>query len=484
MSGQQKSLFRHRPGVAPLPIAAVSAVVAGLLTLVIWQSPKFISAEVQPLILDFGSFGARPQNTTESQDGDSSQQSEDASSSTSQAVSTADASASGPARRSSEPIRTQSSNGGLVLEWPRQRSQINSPVADAKSQAQNVLKEAEDFLKAGDLRRALNSARLAYSYPVNWQPGEQNPEELLTQLEALAKDPTFVDTARRAVISDINSANGRSASLRPSGIPDSAFERHSGIGVWKPASDSVGHDVVITATESHSDVENVPSFESSQHGESHVAMDGFEAASTAQFPESDSGGIPVSQPYASQPSNPTDAGTEPGRLNIGVHQQVSESTADFVAQRSLAAIERLEPRPLIITDQRTAAAPANSPIGTLTFDVLATLTTIFAVLFFGTLFLFLTVLAMGKKLLGDKGVAFRIELVNSPLTVQAGTAAAAAPTAEPASVINELKLDPDFEGILSMSEQRARQRESAIMQQFIENNVSLHKEVSENRAAA
>jgi hypothetical protein len=483
MSGQQKSLFKRRPGLAPLPIAAVSAVVAGLSTLMIWQSPRFISAEVKPLILDFGSFGARPQRTWQSQDDEPSQQSDDAEPSASEESLDSDGSASAPNRSSSAPVRTQSSNGGLVLEWPRQRSQINSAAADAKSQAQRVLKEAEDYLKAGDLCRALNSARLAYSYPVDWQPGEQHPEELLAELESLAKDPTFVDSARRAAISEINSANGRSDSMRPSGIPDNAQERHSGIGVWKQAPESDRHDVLITATDSQSGVEDFPPFVSSADGNSDNVQDVFEETSTAEVSEPSSGGTPVSQPYESQPLNPTDSALEPGRLNIGSYQQVSESTADFTAQRSLDAIERLEPRPLIITDQRTAAAPANSPMGTLTFDVLATLTTIFAVLFFGTLFLFLAVLAMGRKLLGDNGVAFRIELVNSPLTVQAG-AAAAAPAAEPASVINELKLDPDFEGILSMSEQRARQREAAIMEQFIENNVSLHKEVSENRAAA
>jgi len=481
MSGKQKSLFRRRPGMAPLPITVVSAVVAALSTLMIWQSPRFISADVKPLILDFGSFRARPQSTWQAQDDDPSQQSDDANPSTSGAAPGTNASANAPVRRSSEPVRTQSSNGGLVLEWPRQRSQINSAASDAKSQAQRILQDAKDHLKAGDLRRALNSARLAYSYPVDWQPGEPNPEELLTQLETLANDPTFVDAARRAATSEINSANGRSDSLRPSGIPDNVLERHSGIGVWKPAPDSDGHNFSITANDSQSGVEDLPPFESSTDN----AQNGFEATSTAKFPESNSGGIPVSQPYASQPLNPTAAGTEPGRLNIGINQQVSESTADFTAQRSLSAIERLEQRPLIISDQRTATAPApaNSPIGTLTFNVLATLTTIFAVLFFGTLFLFLAVIAMSKKLLGDKGVAFRIELVNSPLTVQAG-AAAAAPAAEPAPVINELKLDPDFEGILSMSEQRARQREAAIMQQFIDNNVSLHNEVSANRAAA
>ena len=116
--------------------------------------------------------------------------------------------------------------------------------------------------------------------------------------------------------------------------------------------------------------------------------------------------------------------------------------------------------------------------------MLATLTTIFAVLFFGSLFLLLAILAVGKKLIGENGVAFRIELVNnSPLTIQA---AGVAPAAAPAQSVptNELKIDPDFEGILSLSEQRARQRESAILEQFIQNNVSLHNEIGARRAAA
>ena len=92
---------------------------------------------------------------------------------------------------------------------------------------------------------------------------------------------------------------------------------------------------------------------------------------------------------------------------------------------------------------------------------------------------------MGKKLIGEKGLGFRIELVNnSPLTIQTGAAAPAAAPAAAAPATDELKIDPDFEGILSLSEQRARQRESAILQQFIENNVSLHNEIGAGRAAA
>ena len=502
MSGQKQSLLRRKLGVAPLPLAAVAAIVAGTLTLMIWQSPRSIVADVNPLVLDFGKAKDPSKRQWQNQTEDSAQQGQiatDGADAASRGTSNdSGASTGGISRRPGEPVRTQSSNGGLVLEWPRQRKEIDAAAADAKSQAQRILKEAEDYLRAGDLRRALNSARLAYSYPVKWQPGEQTPEELLTQLEALANDPTFVDAARQAAINKINSANSFPSELsapgtarisdnqlsahshlastdssRPASVADFTPEHVSGIGVWKPAPAS---ESKVAASIDSGSTQATPS-------QSDAEYNRIAKADVAQLSESNSDELAAPQPYRSQRSTSADTGVEPRRLDVATHRQVSESTADFATQRSLSPIERLDQRPLIITDQRAGSAQADSPIRTLTCDVLATLTTIFAVLFFGSLFVLLAVLAIGRKLLGEKGVSFRIELVNSPLTVQAG-AAAAAPQASPAPAAKELTLPPDFEGILSMSEQRARQRESAILQQFIENNVSLHKEISASRSAA
>ena len=446
MPGHKMSLLRRKLGLAPLSAAALAALVAGSSTLVIWQSPRNIVADVKPLIMDFGRSRIQSSSDQESEAADvASQEDSIGANSDSSGVSV-------PFRRSREPVRTQRSNGGLVLEWPQQKTNkaTESESSDARTQAKRILEEAEEYLLAGDLRRALTSARLAYSYPVKWEQGEQTPEELLAKLEALVSDPTFVATARREAISRINSANsGQTA-----------------IGVWTPATESQTSENVAFATQTESATDA-----------SNVAM-----VSASEISQPQSAGYPAFQPYQSQPTGSAASDDEPRRLNVDPHRQVSESTAEFATPAHLAPIQPLEPRPLIITDQR-AAAPAASPIGTLTFDVLATLTTIFAVLFFGSLFLFLAILAVGKKLIGDKGVAFRIELVNnSPLTIQAAGAAPAA--APPASATNELKIDPDFEGILSLSEQRARQRESAILEQFIQNNVSLHKEIGASRAAA
>jgi hypothetical protein len=470
MSGRKKSLLRRKLGIAPLPVAAMAALVSGSLTLMIWQSPRNIVADVKPLIMEFGSSKIQFSSDFQSESANGSAETETAGSGTSAGGS------SGPSRRSLEPVRTERSNGGLVLEWPQRNSTQSAETSNAKTQAKKVLTEAQDFLLAGDLRRALISARLAYSYPVEWQPGEQNPEELLAKLEALASDPTFVASARRQATSQINSAN-TSYQSGASSIVDSVSDRQTAIGVWKPA---VGGEVGVSSTGSNSG--NVALATQSQDATS------IETASASEIAERQSANYPAYQPYQSQQSNVTATDDEPRRLNIDTHRQISESTAEFMAPAQFAPINQFDPRPLIITDQRTAAAPAASPIGTLTFDVLATLTTIFAVLFFGALFLFLAILAVGKKLIGDKGVAFRIELVNnSPLTIQAGGVAPAAAPVEavaPATATDELKIDPDFEGILSLSEQRARQREAAILEQFIENNVSLHNEIGASRAAA
>ena len=305
---------------------------------------------------------------------------------------------------------------------------------------------------------------------MKWDQGEQSPEELLAKLEALASDPTFVASARRDAVNRINSANNANSynaatdSFRPDSVVDSMTSRQTAIGIWKPA--PATSDVTL-ATQPENDSSNI------------------ETVSASVDAGSESPDFPAFQPYQSQSTTSVASNGEPGRLNVDTHRQVSESTAEVAAPAQALPIQQLEPRPLIITDQR-AAAPADSPIGTLTFDVLATLTTIFAVLFFGALFLFLAILAVGKKLIGEKGVAFRIELVNnSPLTIQAAGAAPAAAPAEAQSVAtDDLKIDPDFEGILSLSEQRARQRESAILEQFIQNNVSLHNEIGASRAAA
>ena len=450
-----------------MPVAALAALVAGSSTLMIWQSPGNLVADVKPLIMDFGRSKVQSSSDVQAEAANRSLDEPSAGSNES------DSGIAGPYRRSREPVRTERSNGGLVLEWPQQKATKTAEASDAKTQAKRILEEAEEHLLAGDLRRALTSARLAYSYPVKWEQGEQTPEELLAKLEALASDPTFVATARRHAVNRINSANNASwnnaatDSLGSGSIVDSMRDRQTAIGVWKPAPAS--GDVAL-ATQSESAAKN---------------NSNIETVSGSGVSEPQSPDFPAFQPYQSQSTNSAASNGEPGRLNVDTHRQVSESTAEFATPAQVAPIQHLEPRPLIITDQR-AAAPAASPIGTLTFDVLATLTTIFAVLFFGALFLFLAILAVGKKLIGEKGVAFRIELVNnSPLTIQAaGMTPAAAPAEAQPVATDELKIDPDFEGILSLSEQRARQRESAILEQFIQNNVSLHNEIGASRAAA
>lgn len=470
MPGHKKTLFRRLFGGAPLPVAVLAALVAGSSTLMIWQSPGNLVADVKPLIMDFGRSKVQSSSDVQAEAANRSPEESAAGSNES------GSGTNGSYRRSREPVRTERSNGGLVLEWPQPKSTRTTQSSDAKTQAKRILEEAEEHLLAGDLRRALTSARLAYSYPVKWEQGEQTPEELLAKLEALASDPTFVASARRDAVNRINSANHASSSsaatdsYRPGSIVDSTSDRQTAIGVWKPApatSDVASADVAL-ATQSEND-----------------ASSNIETVSASTDSGSESPDFPAFQPYQSQSTTSAASNGEPGRLNVETHRQVSESTAEFAAPAPVAPIQPLEPRPLIITDQR-AAAPAASPIGTLTFDVLATLTTIFAVLFFGALFLFLAILAVGKKLIGEKGVAFRIELVNnSPLTIQAAGAAPAAAPVEAQSVsADELKIDPDFEGILSLSEQRARQRESAILEQFIQNNVSLHNEIGASRAAA
>lgn len=491
MSGQRESLLRRRFGVAPLPLAAGAAIVAGTLTLMIWQSPRSIVADVNPLILDFGSSGNQPQRH---------QRGESIDASTSDAGDSAN-DVDGPsergARRPGEPIRSQSSNGGLVLEWPRQRKQIDAAAADAKSQARQILEEAEAHLRAGDLRRALNSARLAYSYPVKWEADEQSPEELLAQLEALARNPVMLDAARQTAIQRINSANDLQAETSDTRTAQASVEDPQAqseqtsttsvepgavIGVWEPAP--------LPAA-------SVPTFLSSAEGSSVRPADGnsvpsmegrsdIETASATRFAEVESDNVAVVQPYQSEPYRDADASSAPRRLDVTTHPQ--QAAAEFPGTDSLRPAGTPDPRPLIITDQRTGVAAAESPVTRLTFDVLATLTTIFAVLFFGALFLFLAILAVGRKLIGKKGVAFRIELVNSPLTVSSGvmppgTVPPAQPQA-PAAPSTPLKIDPDFEGILSMSEHRARERESAILEQFIQNNVSLHQQVNASRGAA
>jgi hypothetical protein len=498
MPGQKTSLFRKKLSCAPLPVAVLAALFAGTSTLVIWQSPRNIVADVKPLIMEFGRSKVQSSNDQIPAAQNSALQG--------QAGSNETADDDGSYRRSREPVRTERSNGGLVLEWPQQKTKASDEASDAKTQAKKILEEAQDYLLVGDLRRALTSARLAYSYPVKWESGEQSPEELLTKLEALAADPTFVASARRQAISRINSANTASqtfpdagtarladnpvsqnssaetastqsaSSIRPGSIVNSLPDRQTGIGVWNPAPPAKGN------VESANSTNNQTASSFHEAGSDSGTIEMVAASETA---ERDSTIFPVLQPYQSQPSVETGADAEPRRLIVDTHRQVSESTAEFASPSQFGTINQVEPRPLIITDQRTAAAAA-SPIGVLTFDVLATLTTIFAVLFFGSLFLLLAVLAVGKKLIGEKGIGFRIELVNnSPLTIQTGAAApAAAPAAATSSVADELKIDPDFEGILSLSEQRARQRESAILQQFIENNVSLHNEIGAGRAAA
>jgi len=482
MPGQKTSLFRRKLGTAPLPVTVLAALVAGTSTLIIWQSPRNIVADVKPLIMDFGRSKVQSSNdlipgaqnaASQQQTGPNESADDD----------------SEPSRQSREPVRTERSNGGLVLEWPQEKPETKNQKSDTKAQAKKILKEAHDYLLIGDLRRALTSARLAYSYPVKWKPDEQSPEELLSKLEALIADPTFVAAARREAIDKINSANKANQtssyvgnirltdnSIGQGNVVNSLPDRQTGIGVWNTA--PIAEDEVDSAATSNSQSAVKFKINGPESGT-------IEMVAASEIAEHNSATFPALQPFRSQPAIESAADTEPRRLTIDTHRQVSESTAEFAAPSQITPNNKVDPLPLIIADQR-AAAPTASPIGTLTFDVLATLTTIFAVLFFGSLFLLLTILTAGKKLIGEKGLGFRIELVNnSPLTIQTGSAApAAAPVAASAPATDELKIDPDFEGILSLSEQRARQRESAIMQQFIENNVSLHNEIGAGRAAA
>ncbi|MDA1166594.1 MAG: hypothetical protein O3B13_26150, partial [Planctomycetota bacterium] len=391
----------------------------------------------------------------------------------------------------------------------------------------------------GDLRRALRSARLAYSYPVEWQAWEKNPKNLLAELESLLDDDDVVETARQAVIAEIMAANGKSApsetspnrrnvdaasnsfvaldsavattsSVRDISVAGHRSGKPARIGVWEavpnvrvsdvsdvepgspvptefpqarePASltqDELSDDVPLEITAGNlqepailevtrqTDSER-PSLTNSEYIGIHVDSQSAGPA-IAVDTESSSG--------------------EPASLNPAHRQDVSDSTTTYTIPLPFPSDDRLDRRTQLITDQQADVTPSQSPVQTITFDVLATLITIFAVLFFGTLFLLLTVLAMGRKLLGDKGISFRIELVNSPLTVQSRALAASADAVTVAdstasSMARPMKLDPDFEGILSMSEQRARKRESAILQQFIENNVSLHSEIRSSKRAA
>ena len=54
MPGRKNIQFRQKFGGAPLPVAALAALFAGSATLMIWQSPRNIVADVKPLIMDFG----------------------------------------------------------------------------------------------------------------------------------------------------------------------------------------------------------------------------------------------------------------------------------------------------------------------------------------------------------------------------------------------------------------------------------------------
>jgi len=148
-------------------------------------------------------------------------------------------------------------------------------------------------------------------------------------------------------------------------------------------------------------------------------------------------------------------------------------------------------QPLVITTRPEASS--GSPVETISTNVLGTLITIFAVLFFGSLFLLLLLIAVGKKLLGENGISLRVELVNSSLSLKSSAAdetsegksePAAAETETETRTARSVQLDPDFEGILPLSEQRARERESAILEQFVNNNVELQRELASRSRAA
>ena len=109
MPRRKNILFRQKFGGAPLPVAALAALFAGSATLMIWQSPRNIVADVKPLIMDFGR--SKVQSSSDllpAPDDESSQQSAGG-------LSAAGREVSGSSDRSLEPVRTQRSNGGLVL---------------------------------------------------------------------------------------------------------------------------------------------------------------------------------------------------------------------------------------------------------------------------------------------------------------------------------------------------------------------------------
>ncbi|MDA0281812.1 MAG: hypothetical protein O3B86_00530 [Planctomycetota bacterium] len=576
MPGRQKPLFKPRLAPVTLPIAAVAAALAAVITMMIWQSPRFIVADVKPLILEFGQssggINEAPPDFVEDDGQGYIAQGDTALPNTVQREildTTPDVvrPAGKPIKPSVqffgsrsqplEPVRTDRANGSLVLEWPKtqarkQPSKLSvegSQEPDLKSQASRIREEAQAFLEAGDLRRALRSARLACSYPVEWQAWEKNPKDLLAELEALLDDDNVVEAARQAVIAEIMAANGKSASsqaspnrrndvaasnsfvardsavattgsVRDISAVDLTSKKPVRIGIWEAAPKIPDHDrrdVVPPDVETSSPVptafpqvrepapvtmddrsDDVPltinadiSPEprdyrvSGQNDFERPAITHSESIEIDVDPQS--AGFAVAQDasvhHAESPSD------EPASLYPAHSQYVSGSTTGYTIPAPFPSDDRLDRRPLFNADQQAVVTPSDSRVQTITFDVLATLITIFAVLFFGTLFLLLTVLAMGRKLLGEKGISFKIELVNSPLTVQSGALAASAgasTAADPitSSVPGPMKLDPDFEGILSMSEQRARKRESAILQQFIENNVSLHSEIRSSKRAA
>lgn len=473
MSGQSKRPYSKSRLSAILPISTVAAAVAAVLTVVIWQSPRFLDADVQPSIIEFDRFGASRQ-TSQPASGqpDPSLTASQAGHEEGEAAAAAGQSIRprvhyfGKRSQPREPSRTDRSNGSLVMEWPAAaplipelENSLETPgQLDPKQQAIEHLRRARHYLNAGSLVRALRSARLAYSYPVNWRPEEDNPEEFLTELNAMLEDDDVVAAARLANHVDVDN--------------DEDF------GTWKPlpapsSLDSERGSVAEHSADVHGETSE-PASSETEHESAIRQVSGETTKPTQGLAHSDfSSADKRVKAFSTQHFDSSTV--EPEHLRPSLEQAESDVLGQFA---------NLERRLQLMTNQQTVASPGTLS-QTLTFDVLATLITIFAVLFFGTLLLLLTVLAVGKKVIGGKGVAFRIELVNSPLTVQAG-AANTAPASEstPASVADELKLDADFEGILSMSEQRARQREAAILKQFVENNVSLHQEINANQRAA
>lgn len=515
MSRQKDRSSSCRIGPATLPVAAVAATVAGILTVVIWQFPRVIDADVKPLILEFGGGSSEPDDQASAKPSV-----DEAAGSRSAEVLNI-----GGHLTPSEPVRVETPGRGLILEWPRhQRKKRAGSLQgdDPKSQAVAILNEAQGYLDSGDLLRALRSARLAYSYPVQWESDEPNPEKLLEKLEKLTSDKSVVAAARQAIISRIapnekktdDSLTVKKAvpapklpvqtenKVRARTLVEFSTETVPRIGVWEAADDPddsiaavrsgvvslkkvksaeqmPGHGVgskkeVSPASAKKAEPGNTGTLKSVhpvaavlQHRALERGVDADPQTLQSELrkrlsAQAASNMTATSRTEMNRWAASTRDGTEravradfaeKGRPTPSARLEVAEaaSQADIrsVTGKKSASESHVEPAPFTLapgvkleratrvkdTEDRKrnnndrqieagdghevavatlsdSAVSSDSPVQTITLKVMGTLITIFAVLFFGTLFLLLALLGAGKKLLAGKGISFRIELVN------------------------------------------------------------------------